>query len=115
MPTRRAPVGARLVLTAGVRSVIVAHDTTEPPGRSQPAEDAIHGLTLRFPPELERPFDEDYFRKSVVQVRIGQIVGAAVYAAFAIIDPCVIPEIAGRVWAMRALIVGCFALGFLFT
>ena len=93
----------------------MAHDTTEPPSPTQPSEAAIHGLTLRFPPELERAFDEDYFRDSVGQVRIGQIVGAAVYAAFAIIDPWVIPEIAGRVWAMRALIVGCFALVFLFT
>src|SRR5436853_1437821 len=101
MPTRRAPVGARLVRTAGVTSLIVAHDTTEPPGPTQPPEAAIHGLTLRFPPELERPFDDDYFRKSVGQVRIGQIVGAAVYAAFAIIDPWVIPQIAPQVWPMR--------------
>lgn len=87
----------------------------EPPDRPQPIEPPIDTLTLRFPPELERRFDVDYFQKSIVQVRIGQFVGAAVYAAFAIIDPWVIPEIATRVWAMRAVVIACFGLVFLAT
>src|SRR3954453_3284092 len=82
---------------------------------STPREPPIHGLTLRFPPELERRFDEDYFLKSIGQGRIGQIVGAVVYAAFAIIDPWVIPEVATRVWIMRAVVVGCFGLAFAAT
>jgi class 3 adenylate cyclase len=94
---------------------MVANDTTEPAGPREPDAAAIHGLTLRFPPELERAFLDDYFHKSVTQVRIGQVVGAAVYAAFAIIDPWVIPQIAPTVWIMRAVVIACFALAFVAT
>jgi class 3 adenylate cyclase len=84
----------------------------EPPGHPKPADPPIHGLTLRFPPDLERRFGTDYFRKSVGQVRIGQLVGAGVYGAFAIIDPWVIPDVAPQVWALRAVVIACFALVF---
>ena len=84
-------------------------------GRSQPTGPAIQGLTLKFPPDLERRFHEDYFQKSVLQVRIGQIVGALVYAAFAIIDPWIIPAIASQVWALRGVIIVCFGLLFAAT
>src|SRR5882724_9880328 len=115
MPIRSRPAGARSWRAAGVMSGIGAHDTMDPSGRSQPTEPAIQGLTLRFPPDLERRFHEDYFQKSVVQVRIGQIVGALVYGAFAIIDPWVIPDVASQVWALRTVIIACFGLLFAAT
>jgi adenylate cyclase len=76
------------------------------------AEPAIHGLTLRFPPDLERQFRIDYFHKSMRQVRIGQLVGAVVFAMFAVIDPWFVPQVVPAVWAMRSLVVLCFALTF---
>ena len=79
---------------------------------ARPPEALIDGWTLRFPVELERLFDVDYFRKSVNQVRIAQLVGALVYGAFGIIDPWVIPEITPQAWAIRAGVIGCLGLVF---
>ena len=93
----------------------MAHDTTEAFGPSEPEEPAIDGLTLRFPPELEHPFRDDYFQKSLTQVRMGLVVGAGVYAAFAAIDPWVIPHVAPQVWLMRAVVIGFLGLVFLFS
>ena len=75
-----------------------------------PSLSAIDGLTLRFPPELERRFDADYFAKSIGQVRIGQLVGAIVYGAFALIDPYVMPTITPQIWAIRAVVLIAFGL-----
>jgi class 3 adenylate cyclase len=75
----------------------------------------IHGLTLRFPEDLERQFRIDYLQKSLRQVRIGQLVGGAVYALFAVSDPWVIPEVAPQVWAIRAVVIGGFLLTFAAT
>src|SRR5689334_16570279 len=93
-------------------SVIVANDTTDSPGAREPAGPAMHDLTLSFPLELEREFKRDYFRKSVRQVRIGQIVGAGVYGAFAVIDPWVIPSVVSEVWVIRAVVIACLGLVF---
>jgi class 3 adenylate cyclase len=46
---------------------------------------------------------------------MGLIVGAGVYAAFAAIDPWVIPHVAPQVWLMRAVVIGLLGLVFLFT
>src|SRR5687767_12166542 len=75
----------------------------------------IHAVTLRFPAELEREFAVDYFHKSIRQVRIAQIVGAAVYAAFAIIDPWVVPDVTPQIWLIRAIVIANFALVFAAT
>jgi len=86
-----------------------------PPASPDDLGPTMHRITLRFPPELERPFRVDYFQKSVRQVRIGQVVGAGVFAMFAVIDPMFIPQVMPEVWAMRLLVVLCFALTFLAT
>src|SRR5262245_26805812 len=77
--------------------------------------DPIHSVTLRFPPELEREFAVDYYHKSLRQVRTGQIVGAAVYAIFAIIDPWVVPEVAPQLWMIRGVVIASFLLVFAST
>jgi class 3 adenylate cyclase len=85
------------------------------PGPGDRRDPAIHRLTLRFGGELERQFLRDYFRKSVWQVRIAQLVGAALYGIFAIIDPWVIPEVTAHVWALRVVVITFFLLTFLGT
>jgi class 3 adenylate cyclase len=85
------------------------------PGSDGRRDAPIHRLTLRFTDDLERPFLRDYFRKSVWQVRIAQLVGASLYGIFALIDPWVIPEVTIHVWALRAAVITFFLITFALT
>ncbi len=69
-------------------------------------------LRLRFPDELEQEFLEDYFRKSLFQLRLGIVVGAALYALFGLLDVWIFPDVKTKTWFVRYAVVlpACIAV-----
>jgi len=66
---------------------------------------------------LEADFRQDYFHKSLRQMRISLAIGAFLYAGFGVLDPYIIPDATGTAWAIRyivvcPLILGAIALSF---
>ncbi len=72
----------------------------------------IDRLRLRFPEELEQEFLDDYYRKSLLQLRLGIIVGAALYALFGLLDVWIFPDVKTKTWFVRYAIVlpACIAV-----
>jgi len=66
---------------------------------------AIHPLTLRFQNDLEKTFLEDYFLKSINQLRFSIVLGILLYALFGILDFLLIPEVKESIWFIRYAIV----------
>jgi PAS domain S-box-containing protein len=62
-------------------------------------------LRLRFPDELEQEFLEDYYEKSLFQLRLGIVVGAALYALFGLLDVWIFPEVKTKTWFIRYAVV----------
>jgi PAS domain S-box-containing protein len=65
----------------------------------------IDKYRLRFPDDLEQDFREDYFRKSLNQLRFGIILGTAIYALFGILDAWITPEVKAQTWFIRYAVV----------
>lgn len=76
----------------------------------------IDKLRLRFPDELEQDFREDYFKKSLNQLRFGIVLGALIYALFGVLDAWVTPEVRYKAWFVRYIVIlpTCIAV-FLFS
>jgi PAS domain S-box-containing protein len=72
----------------------------------------IDKLRLRFPDDLERDFREDYFAKSLSQLRFGILLGAILYALFGFLDLLIFPEVRYQTWFIRYVVVipSCIAL-----
>ncbi len=62
-------------------------------------------LRLRFPDELEQEFLDEYYRKSLTQLRLGIIVGAALYALFGLLDVWIFPDVKTKTWFVRYAVV----------
>ena len=62
-------------------------------------------LRLRFPGALEEAFREDYFRKSLIQLRLGLVLGTALYALFGILDARIFPDVVAQTWLVRYAVV----------
>jgi len=62
-------------------------------------------LRLRFPGEFEEAFREDYFRKSLSQLRLGLVLGTALYALFGILDVWIFPDMRTKTWFVRYVLV----------
>jgi PAS domain S-box-containing protein len=60
---------------------------------------------LRFPDELEQLFQADYYRKSIVTMRIGLVLGIALVALFGILDIWAAPLALDTIWAIRYLVL----------
>ena len=54
---------------------------------------------------LEKAFQEDYFEKTLLQVRLTLLFGALLYGLFGILDCLVIPEIKTYAWLIRFALV----------
>ncbi len=65
----------------------------------------INRHRLRFPDELEEAFREDYFQKSVKQLRFGIILGASLYALFGFLDVWIFPSVKLQTWFVRYAVV----------
>ena len=71
------------------------------------------GLTrLRFPPDLEPAFRADHFERSLPFMRLGIVLEVVLYASFAVLDLFIVPDVAGWIWAIRAVVV-CVGLAVL--
>ncbi len=65
----------------------------------------INYLTLSFPRELEKTFQNYYFSVSLRQVRIASALGVFFYAIFGILDAWLVPEVKYALWHIRYAIV----------
>jgi diguanylate cyclase (GGDEF)-like protein/PAS domain S-box-containing protein len=76
----------------------------------------LHPLTLKYSGEssnLEEPFLHNYYKVSLLPVRIFLILGAILYAAFGILDALLMPEQKFIIWLIRFIIVGPGLIGVL--
>ena len=65
----------------------------------------MHPLTLRFAGALEDEFAEEYFRRTLTQVRAALLLGVALYTAFGILDTWIAPTQRASLWLIRYAIV----------
>jgi PAS domain S-box-containing protein len=73
-------------------------------------------LTLSFSKEQEDIFREDFFKKSLWQVRLGLLLAILVYGIFGFLDASIVPEVKVRLWFIRyAVFVPYVFLVFLFS
>ena len=61
----------------------------------------INRLSLRFPPELEHKFLDDYFARSLIHVRLALVAGLFIYAVFGVWDDLVGGEAKSTLWLIR--------------
>lgn len=64
----------------------------------------LNPITLAFAGDdaaLERPFLDDYFRSSLIQLRVVLALGAVFYGSFAILDHRMMPERQQAAWLIR--------------
>ncbi len=64
-------------------------------------EMGLNALTLSFPAYLEKIFIEDYFEKSLQQVKISVFLAIVFFALFGILDVVLVPEIKKALWGIR--------------
>jgi len=73
-----------------------------------------YSYALRFPPQLEREFREDFGRRQPPMLRRFFVLGLALYLSFAILDYYALPIFYPYAWALRAAF-GAVMLGLVFT
>ena len=74
----------------------------------------MHPVTLRFEDkDLEREFQEEYYERTLTQVRLALVVGALLYGIYGIVDFWLAPLQRTTIWAIRYLLVAPAALGVL--
>lgn len=77
----------------------------------------MHPLTLRFPRELEDRFADEYFERTLGQVRLGLVLAFALYALFGVLDTWIAPSHARQIWVIRyavacPVIAACLAFSY---
>lgn len=65
----------------------------------------LDAIRLRFPAGLEGEFIDDYFQKSLNQLRIGIILGGLLYALFGFLDAWIFPEVRRETWFVRYALI----------
>ena len=79
----------------------------------------MHPLTLRFDDrDLEREFEEEYYSRTLIQVRWALVVGLFLYSVYGVVDFWLAPEQRPQIWVIRYVIVAPVALaclGFTFS
>lgn len=83
---------------------------TPPPSAHD--EVKIHPITLSFSGDLEEPFLDDYFKKSLKHVRIASLIAVFFYGAFGMLDFWLVPGFKDQLWVIRYAFFIPFALGF---
>lgn len=71
----------------------------------------VNPLTLAFSKQLEAVFQADYYKNSLMLVRLSLFAGIAIYAFFGILDAILIPSMKETLWLIRFAIVCPFLLG----
>jgi hypothetical protein len=66
----------------------------------------MHPLTLRFADrDLEREFEDEYFTRTLIQVRWALIVGLLLYSVYGVVDTWLAPEHRYQIWLIRYVLV----------
>lgn len=69
----------------------------------------LHPITLKYSGEsshLEEPFLKEYYKTSLVHVRIMLLLGALLYAAFGALDAFLMPQQRFSIWIVRLVVIG---------
>jgi tRNA A-37 threonylcarbamoyl transferase component Bud32 len=78
----------------------------------------MHLLTLRFDDkDLEKEFADEYYARTVTQVRLNLVLGLFLYSAYGVVDAWLAYEQRWQIWLIRYLIVApailvCLALSY---
>ena len=71
----------------------------------------MHPVTLRFEDrDLEREFQEEYFTRTLTQVRLALVVGALLYGVYGIVDFWLAPLQRTTIWMIRYLVIAPAAM-----
>jgi len=70
---------------------------------------------LRFPPEIETRFREDYHANTISITRFAMVLGIVLYSLFGILDIYAVPLSKNTIWFIRYAIVDPFFLFLLIT
>jgi len=65
----------------------------------------MHPVTLRFTPDLEAAFQEEYFQRTMLQVRGALLLGFLLYTVFGVLDTWIAPAHRQILWTIRYAIV----------
>jgi signal transduction histidine kinase/ActR/RegA family two-component response regulator len=80
-------------------------NTTSPHHKFQ-----INWLTLSFPKNLEKAFQDSYFQNSLRQVRIALLLGLSLYSVFGILDAWLVPDAKYKLWLIRYAIFAPYVI-----
>jgi signal transduction histidine kinase len=70
----------------------------------------VNWLTLSFPKNLEKAFQDSYFQNSLRQVRIALLLGLFFYSVFGILDAWLVPEAKHKLWLIRYAIFAPYVI-----
>ncbi|MGB9437034.1 MAG: ATP-binding protein [Desulfobacterales bacterium] len=70
----------------------------------------INWLTLSFPKDLEKAFQDSYFQNSLRQVRIALLLSLLFYSVFGILDAWLVPEAKHKLWLIRYAIFAPYVI-----
>jgi signal transduction histidine kinase/ActR/RegA family two-component response regulator len=65
----------------------------------------LNPITLAFPGDLEEKFLDDYYKNSMILIRISLLAGIFLYGFFSILDAQLVPEVKEKLWFIRFTIV----------
>jgi hypothetical protein len=71
------------------------------PSPSGGAAARMHPVTLRFPRELEERFADEYFERTLDQVRLGLALAFVMYGLFGVLDTWIAPRHVREIWVIR--------------
>ncbi len=81
------------------------------PNTTNPADNfRLNWLTLSFPGDLEKVFQDSYFKNSLRQVRIAFLVAIFFYSIFGVLDAWLVPEAKHKLWFIRFAILDPYVL-----
>ncbi len=70
----------------------------------------VNWLTLSFPKDLEKAFQDSYFQNSLRQVRIALLLSLLFYSVFGILDAWLVPEAKHKLWLIRYAIFAPYVI-----
>jgi signal transduction histidine kinase len=70
----------------------------------------VNWLTLSFPKDLEKAFQDSYFQNSLRQVRIALLLSLIFYSVFGILDAWLVPEAKHKLWLIRYAIFAPYVI-----
>jgi hypothetical protein len=73
-------------------------------------QEAMHPVTLQFGRTLEVEFQEEYFRRTIMQVRGALLLGLLLYTVFGLLDAWIAREYRHVLWTIRYAIVAPFLI-----